>query len=336
LARLTAKPKKKETGATMKKQLRIAALIASFFALLIAASCSKPQTALINDFDQAQEVSNKSGKDLVIIFTGSDWNESSKTLLASVFTEDYIKKLSKKYVLCNIDILQDANAADEAVLQKNYTLASEYAVQAMPWFILQTPQGELYGSTAGAEESLTQESVISLFESFADRRKQLVTLKKKITSAKGTEKASAIDAFLSAVESNRREQYEDLIRQVPDLDPENSAPAADGTTGLRGKYMLQSAYLDAIGKYQNGALVEAGNTFFAVLDTAPLTGAQKQEALYMGAYMHAMSGETEETTVIEWLEKAVEADPDGEGAVQIRATIDQIRANAAAASVLEE
>lgn len=316
----------------MKKHLFIAAVVAS----VLAVSCAKPQTAFITDYEQAKEASTKSKKDLVVVFTGSDWNEPSKTVLGTIFTEDYIKKVSRKFVLCNVDIVQDTSLADESVVQKNYTIASDYGVQAMPWFVLQTAEGELYGSTAGSEENLTQDGVISLFNSFTDRRKELVALKKKIGSEKGQAKAVAIDAFLTAVSSNRREQYSDLIRQVPDLDPDNTAAAADGTTGLRGKYMLQAAYLDAIGKYQSGDLVEAGNVFFAVLDTAPLTASQKQEAMYMGAYMQAMSGQVDNTKVVEWLEKAIEADPEGEGAGQIRATIDQIRANAAAASITEQ
>jgi len=43
--------------------------------------------------------------------------------------------------------------------------------------------------------------------------------------------------------------------------------------------------------------------------------------------MYAMSGKVENSKVIEWLEKAIAADPENQGAAQIKATIEQIKTN---------
>lgn len=295
--------------------------------VLFFVSCSKPQTSFITSLDEAIAASEKSKKDLVILFTGSDWNEQSKTLLDSTFTPEFIKKFSKNYVLCNIDILQNPTEGVEAIQEQNYLRAVEYEVQAMPWFVFQTAENDIYGSNGGAEDLNSVDSVLSLAKSLQETRKELVSLKKKVTKSNGIAKAEAIDAFLAKTAPNRREKYSDLIKLVPDLDPENKAKAFDGTTGLKGKYLLQSAYLDAIEQYKNENLLEAGNIFFAVVENAPLTPAQQQEALYMGAYMHAISGQVEKTVTIEQLEKAVAVNPDGEGTFQIQTILDQYKNN---------
>jgi len=113
-----------------------------------------------------------------------------------------------------------------------------------------------------------------------------------------------------------------MIRQVPSLDKDNKA-------GLRGKYQLQVAYLDAIALYQKGSMTEAGDCFIKLAEEATLDPGQSQEAWYMGAYMYALSGTADNAKVVGWLEKAVAADPKNPGATQIQATIDQLKATPA-------
>jgi hypothetical protein len=79
--------------------------------------------------------------------------------------------------------------------------------------------------------------------------------------------------------------------------------------------------------YQKGNLTEAGALFLALAEQEGLTPGQKQESWYMGAYMNAMSGLTSNDQVIEWLQKAYDADPENAGAASIKATIDQLKAN---------
>ena len=97
----------------MKKKF---AIIAAALVVLLA-GCAKPQTAWITDFDEAKAVSQKSKKDLLIAFTGSDWNDPSKELIANVFTPDFFKKGTKNYVMCNLDIVQDKTLLDEAIIE---------------------------------------------------------------------------------------------------------------------------------------------------------------------------------------------------------------------------
>ncbi|HKL87172.1 MAG TPA: thioredoxin family protein [Treponemataceae bacterium] len=298
----------------MKKQLVTAiALVA-----LTLVGCATPQKTWITDLDQAKMAAEKSKKDLLIAFTGSDWNDPSKELITNVFTDEFFKKGSKKHVLCNIDVVQDETLMDPALIEKNYGIAMTYGVQGLPFFVLQTSTGEIFAS--GAIEATSTEEFFNFIGSFTETRNTIVALKKKISSSKGIERAKNIDAFIDVVNPSQRQDYADLIREIPTLD-------ADGSAGLKGEYMLQVAYLDALSLYQAQNLTAAGDCFFGITDSESLSPAQNQEAWYMGAYMYAMSETVENEKVIQWLEKAIASDPENQGAPQIQATIDQIKAS---------
>jgi thioredoxin-related protein len=306
----------------MRSKLIGAALLALTLIGGAFTSCSKPQTAWITDFEAAKTETKKQRKDLLIVFTGSDWNDESKALIADVFTADFFKKAAKDYVLCNIDVVQDEKVMPKDTIDANYKLATKYNVQAMPTFVLLTPEGDLYANAALTEEAKTLDGLMTYLGGYKDARKKLVDLKNKVKSSSGANKAKAIDAFLEVIDSSQRESYGEMIRQVPSLDKDNKA-------GLRGKYQLQVAYLDAIALYQKGSMTEAGDCFIKLAEEATLDPGQSQEAWYMGAYMYALSGTADNAKVVGWLEKAVAADPKNPGATQIQATIDQLKATPA-------
>jgi hypothetical protein len=292
-------------------------ILAGILAVMLA-GCSKPQTTWITSIDEAKTASAKEKKDTLVVFTGSDWNDPSKELITKVFTPEFFKKASKRFVLCNIDIVQDEKLMDKKLLEANYAVATKYGVQSLPSFVLLTPAGDVYATATTTDKTNTVAGLLSYLDTFKDARKKIVDMKNKIGSSKGADKAKAIDEFIEAIEPSQREQYGDLIRQVPDLDK-------DGKAGLKGKYQLQVAYLDAIDLYKAGKMADAGALFVKLAESGSLNPSQTQEAWYMGAYMYAMSGTVENAKVIEWLEKAVAADPQNAGVQQIKATIEQIK-----------
>lgn len=303
----------------MKKKL--AAFSAAL--ILLLAGCAKAQTAWVTDLDAAKETASKGKKDLLLVFTGSDWNDPSKELITTVFTDAFFAKGTKDYVMCNVDIVQDQELMSAEQSEKNYKIASDFGVQALPYVVLLTNEGDMYASSAMAEDATTLEGFFAFLDTFKDAKTKLVDLKKKIASSKGVERAKVIDTFLEAVDPSQRQNYSDMIREVPTLD-------ADNAEGLKEKYVLQIAYLDAVVLYQEGKLVEAGDLFLVLADGGGLNAAHTQEAYYMGAYMNAMSGSTDNDKVITWLEKAIAADPENPGSEQIKSTIEQIKAQALA------
>ncbi|ULQ59836.1 thioredoxin family protein [Brucepastera parasyntrophica] len=307
----------------MKKLLAIFAGVL----VLLFAGCEKqrtvvdaePQTTWITDVDEAKALAKETGKSVLIVFTGSDWNEQSQEMNETVFTGEFFEKASPEYVLCNIDIVQDETLMDLEQLEKNYIAAATYAVQVLPFFVMLTPDGDVYGKTMATESTFTTEGLLVYLESYFPERDKLVSLKEKIDKSRGVNRAVNIDNFIEALSPTQREEYGDLIREVPELDKKNKK-------GLRSKYLLQIAYLDAIGYYQNGNLLAAGEGFRTVAESGELDPAQTQEALYMASYMFAMSGQVDNAAIISMLEMAILADPENPGSSQIQYIIDGMNA----------
>ena len=301
-----------------KAALFAAALCAIALASLSLASCAKSQKAWITDIDEAKKEAVKTKKPLLIAFTGSDWNEESKTLATNVFTEEFFSRGTARYVLCNIDIRENEEGVDQAVAERNYKAAEALGIKDIPALCLLTPAGDVFGNTQLDPTLAGPEAFYVVADAFLDKGKTLADLRRKADSAKGIERAKGIDAFLEALAPNQRDKYGEMIREIPELD-------ADGKAGLKGKYLLQIAYLDAITLFQDGKLTQAGDSFFTLAGAGGLTPAQEQEAWYMGAYMYAMSETVDNSLVVGWLEKSLAADPEGPGAANIKSTLEQIR-----------
>jgi hypothetical protein len=293
-------------------------LLAAFLAVLLA-GCSKPQTAWITSVDSAKADAAKYRKDTLIVFTGSDWNDPSKDMITKVFTPEFFKKASRHFVLCNIDIVQDEKLMDKALLETNYTIATEYGVQTLPSFMLLTPQGDVYATGTPTDKTGTLEGFMAYLDTFKDARKKIVDLRKKIDASKGSDKATAIDQFLEAIPPVQRTNYGDFIRQVPELDK-------DGKAGLKGKYQFQTAWLEANELFKEKKFQEAGDYFVKFVENNTLEPSQAQQSLFMGAYLYAMTGAVDNAKIIALLEKAIAADPQSADVQQIKATIEQIKA----------
>jgi len=295
-------------------------LLALTVLILLTAGCTPLQKTWITDFEEAKALSEKQDKDLLVVFTGSDWDQPSKDLIAAGFTEPFFAQASRNFVLCNQDIIQDPAKMDEAARDKLYQVMAQFGIQSLPSFALITPEGDAYVIDDFPAELTSPEQVIEFLAQFEENREKLVTAKALIDSSTGVDKARNIDAFMTLLSPFQRENYASLIREVISLDPTNA-------TGLLGKYSLQNAYIIAIEKYQQGDTVAAAETFKALTDTNVLDKAQTQEAWFYTAYLYSMSETLPDSQIIAWLEKAIAADPENPGVPRIRAAIEQIKSN---------
>lgn len=77
--------------------------------------------------------SKKTGKPLMVEFTGSDWCPPCIMMHKAVFSkEEFIKKASEKFILVKIDIPK----SDEALTKKNQEVLKAYKVQGVPTVLL--------------------------------------------------------------------------------------------------------------------------------------------------------------------------------------------------------
>ena len=273
----------------------------------------------INDFEAAKTAAEKGRKNIMLLFSGDEWDDNtSKNLKESVFNTDaFIKKAGKRFVLVNLDIPLDENGVSEEELEKLYVLAATYAVERTPTIVLLDKEGSSYGTITDLDVMSSTEELLKSVDTIELNRKKIAALTKKIAVSKGIQKVKLIDEMFEATDLSGRESMIDYIREIPELDPSNK-------TGVLGKYLLYLAYFDVGSYLQNNQPEEAVNCFLNLTKIESLAAEEKQQAFYMAAYLSAYTGQGSKELILDYLKKAIDMAPESEAADSIRQTYDYI------------
>ena len=287
------------------------------FALMILSACVSTSTAGKNG-STAIRNSRKAGKDILLIFTGSDWSKEAEDFSKYILTESCKAELAKNYATHFIDLLHNPSENEREATQKNYLLFSEYAVPEVPFIVLQTAAQDMYASAVIESDIKTEAQLMQKIKTLTEQRIKVVEARKRIDTTKGSEKAQAIDTFLNTVGNAEAHRYDSLRMQIPALDPGNRS-------GLKGKYVLMSADIRAKGFAQQGNYLKAGDEYKAAAETGDLSPAELQLAWYLTAYSYLMTGNTDTETVVGYLQKAIEADPQNPAVQQFNHAIHKLQ-----------
>ena len=261
---------------------------------------------------------NTDDRDILLIFTGSDWSKEAGIFLKNILTESCKTELAKNYAVRFIDLLRNPSENERKTVQKNYLLFSEYAVPEIPFIVLQTAEQDMYASAVIGADIKNEAQLIEKIKALTAQRTKVVEARKHIDTTKGSEKARAIDAFLTTVGNAEAHRYDSLRMQVPALDPDNRS-------GLKGKYVLMSADIRAKSFAQQGNYLKAGDEYKAAAETGDLSPAELQLAWYLAAYSYLMTGDADTETVVGYLQKAIDADPQNAAVKQLNQAIRKLQ-----------
>ena len=261
---------------------------------------------------------NTDDRDILLIFTGSDWSKEAGIFLKNILTESCKTELAKNYAVRFIDLLRNPSENERKTVQKNYLLFSEYAVPEIPFIVLQTAEQDMYASAVIGADIKNEAQLIEKIKALTAQRTKVVEARKHIDTTKGPEKARAIDAFLTTVGNAEAHRYDSLRMQVPALDPDNRS-------GLKGKYVLMSADIRAKSFAQQGNYLKAGDEYKAAAETGDLSPAELQLAWYLAAYSYLMAGDADTETVVGYLQKAIDADPQNAAVKQLNQAIRKLQ-----------
>lgn len=306
----------------MKKISQIGAIAISCLMLLALSftSCTTTTPEWTTDFDAALEEAKASNKNILVFFSGLGWDGASQPALDDILNaEDFKKKAGKEFILVNIDIPQDESLVDPTQLEYNYTLVDKYYVEAVPTIIAITTSDVVFGELLIELNVTTKKDAMKELDEIIKAGKQIETLTKKIEKAEGPAKAKLIDELVETLPEAYVGKIAELITMVPELDPNNE-------TGLLGKYKLQQAYIDVVPYLSTGDYSGAGQFFVDLINEGILDAEQQQMAYYMAAYLRSGGGISIDDTVVDYLQKAYDANPDGDNAASIKQTLDAIKA----------
>ena len=303
----------------MQKLYRYGLLCIGFCCVFMVSSCVST-SSVKNDEAKVQNY-GKDSRDILLIFTGSDWSKEAEDFSKNILTESCKTELAQNYAARFIDLLHNPSESERATAQKNYLLFSEYAVPDVPFIILQTAEQDMYASAVIESDIKTDVQLMEKIKALTAQRVKVTEAKKRIGSTKGPEKAQAIDEFLNTVGNAEAHRYDSLRMQVPALDPHNKS-------GLKGKYVLMSADIRAKSFAQQGNYLKAGDEYKAAAETGDLSPAELQLAWYLTAYSYLMTGSADTETVTGYLQKAIEADPQNAAVQQLNQAIQKLQKDA--------
>lgn len=107
--------------------------------------------AWLTSWDEAAKVSARTGKPILMDFTGSNWCGWCQKLKLEVFdTPEFAKWASKKVVLLELDFPQGI-PQDAKLKQQNARLAEKYDVKGYPTIMFVTAKGDVLGQSGYGE-----------------------------------------------------------------------------------------------------------------------------------------------------------------------------------------
>lgn len=118
-------------------------------ALLAAAASASAADGWLPDLDEGFDQARRTGKHLLVDFTGSDWCPPCQALDRDLLSKaDFRRDAGAEFVLVSLDFpRRKAQAAD--LRARNRAYAEQYGVRGYPTLIAMTPDGTEYGRRVG-------------------------------------------------------------------------------------------------------------------------------------------------------------------------------------------
>lgn len=315
--------------------MKLKSLAVSFIILatLTLSSCGKSKW--LSSLDEAKSKAQKQNKDIYILFSGDDFDDSSVAFKQSVTNTKEFDELFKDYVLVNIifsetDYSKTQNVPEDAdkktlreveKIEQEYKekmeLSRNYGVQSFPAAYILSPEGfVLLALPFDPAQTNAQEYQDAIFSRNAEilESKDLINT---VKASQGLEKVQAIEALCQSANGQLAiGSLRPYIEEVLVLDPTNES-------GLLGEYLIRDAYFksfDAISNNEDPSL-----PFENVVENEFLNPSLKQEAYFLAAYNLAMIGSTDFDRMIDNLQNAYDIAPESDQVQYILQGLEQVK-----------
>lgn len=177
------------------------------------------------DLKAAYKQARKTGKYVLISFTGSDWCTACNAQKQGAFNKpQFAEWVNKRFILVEINVPRNAKlVGGEANLMKNQLVCDQFAITTFPTVFVVLGDGTIAGSYSGAR-ILPQHAINEL--------DKLLTIANQISKAKklqGAERAAALMKIFKSQPEHIRKINAPLMRLIAKADP-------DDTTGIQKIY----------------------------------------------------------------------------------------------------
>lgn len=182
----------------------------------------------LQDLELAKQVATIGNKNILLLFSGSDWNPACKRLASEVFFQSAFRDyVSDKYVLVQIDSPRNEAVDRVEDSSRNSEMIQKYAIEGFPTAILADSQGRPYGVIRGYQSGGV-DFYTEQIEQFSQTRSQLAGLLNMIESFDDIQKKQAtFEMLCSFLESQNLTPYyeSDIAKWKSSIDPVFDPPS---------------------------------------------------------------------------------------------------------------
>jgi len=248
-----------------------------------------------------------SKKDLLVLFTGSDWCPPCMALEKNVLSNpEIVKTLESKYELVRLDFPR-SKQQDPAERKANDEASKKYNVRGFPTVMLMTPEGKAYASKVGGHrgEAATYPKEL---EQEAAKGQQAVKALGEADKLEGMEKAKAMVAALKLLPAEMLPLYGSELEKVKALDPEDTLGF---TTPILQKKQLEELGQKVMQLARAKKLDEADAEVDKFLANEKLAKSVRQEAMLNFKFGRLMQSKQYEKGM-ELFDQIIALDPESE------------------------
>ena len=113
------------------------------FALCLGISTFASGKQWMTNLDEAMKLSNKSGKPILVEFSGSDWCPPCKSLNKNVFTKKEFLNFAKKNLILVLMDFPRYKAQTNKQKKYNNNIARKYGIRGFPTVLLLDSKGKI-------------------------------------------------------------------------------------------------------------------------------------------------------------------------------------------------
>jgi thiol-disulfide isomerase/thioredoxin len=237
------------------------------------------------EYEEAQAIAQRDGKDLLIDFGGSDWCAPCQLLKTSILSQpEFSDRAARHFVLVDIDDLH-RKPMPAGRKERYKKLQERYGIEAFPTVVLATADGRPYARTTYHPAITTPGAYWEHLQPLRQRGTVLRAALEKAARLEGSARAAALADGLAEVPADFVPRfYEDRVQELRRLDPEDGTGYLAFHDGRKALAALQA-------KVEKGGLPALE---LAALDTLikemRLRGETLQEALLLRALAQAKLG----------------------------------------------
>lgn len=202
--------------------------VALLFGQFSLPSAAAQDGVWLTDPARAVEIAQRDRRDMLLLFTGSDWCPPCQKLETETLSRpEFLKPAEADWVLVKFDFLRN-QPLDPAVEAANEEWSQKFGVAAFPTIVLLDCEQRPIGFAGYLEGGPT--AMLERLRDVRERRAQRDLALQEAAKAQGIDVAVHLDHALAALDEEvAKVWYTDLIEKIVELD-------ADNQLGLREKW----------------------------------------------------------------------------------------------------